>query len=275
MTMVRRVAGVVAIAAAFSLAGCSASVPHNTVSGPASPVATAQGHHDHDGVASVAPAGSGQPGGRLVVHADQQLRPALGVLAGKFEEAFPGTKVLVEYGEGAEHGEHIAHATAVDVLISGDAATTAGVAAREEPAVIARDPLIIATARAATEVGEVADLRRSAVRVAVCAKHTRCGAAARTIPGLRPAMVEKDGITAVTAVVSGTADAALVYRTDVVAAKADLRVVDFREGVAHADQYAVVLLKQGQNPITADAFGALMRSALAQRVLSDAGFSAA
>jgi molybdate transport system substrate-binding protein len=141
--------------------------------------------------------------------------------------------------------------------------------------VVARDPLVIATPRTATAVGGLADLRRPGVRVAVCAERTGCGDAVRTITGLRPATVRADGPAAVAAVVSGAADVALVHRTDVAAAGADLRVVDFREGVAHADRYLLVLSRDGRNPVAADAFASLARSALAQRVFSDAGFTAA
>ncbi|WIN00331.1 substrate-binding domain-containing protein [Actinoplanes oblitus] len=226
----------VAATAALAVAGCS----------PAPPAPAAEpAHHHHDTVAA-----SGQPAGHLVVRADDQLKPVLGVLTDQFEEAFPGTDVAVEYGTGK---------AAADVLVTDDPGAV------DEATVVARNPLVIATARTATTVNTAADLRRPGVRVAVG------GDAA----GLVPATVRTDGPGAVAAVVTGAADVAVVHRTDVVAAGADLRVVDFREGIEHADQYVVVLTKPGGNPVTADAFRELMRSALAQRVFSDAGFSAA
>ena len=243
----------------LAVAGCSPSAPPATAPSPPP-------HHHHPG-ASAAPAGSGGPRGRLVVRADEQLRVPLDFLAGRFEEAFPGTEVVLGYGPGG--------APHADVLLTGDAAAVARTAAREEPVVVARNPLVLAAARTATGVDGLADLRRPGLRVALCAAGTRCGDAARTVTALRPAAVHADGPAAVAAVVSGAADVALVHRTDVPAAQARLRVVDFGEGVAHADRYTLALPRDGRNPVAADAFAALARSALAQRVLSDAGFTAA
>jgi molybdate transport system substrate-binding protein len=274
-TRVRRFGAVAAAVTAFGAGGCSTPAPQDPVSPSASSPAAAPEHHHHGSPAPIDPAGSAAPHGRLIVHADEQMRSVLRLLVEQFREAFPATTVVIEYGTGAGHARHLAGDAAVDVLITGDAGTAAGVATRAEPVTIARNPLVIATARTKTEVNDVTDLRRPAVRVAVCGEHTRCGDAARTIAGLHPTAVGKDGPATVAAVVSGGADAALVHRTDVVAARADLRVVDFADGVARADQYAVVLPRHGRNPTAADAFRSLMCSALAQRMLSDAGFSAA
>ena len=275
MITVRRFAAVAAAVTALGAGGCSPAAPQDPVSPSASSPAAVAEHHHHDSAAPIDPAGSGEPHGRLVVHADEQMRSVLGPLVEQFQQAFAATKVVIEYGTAAGHARHLTGDATVDVLITGDAATTARIATRGEPVTIARNPLVIATARTTTQVNNIADLRRPAVRVAICAEQTRCGDAAHTIAGLHPTRVGQDGPATVAAVVSGDADAALVHRTDIVAARADLRVVDFAEGVAHADQYAVVLLRHDRNPAAVDAFQSLMCSALAQRMLSDAGFSAA
>ncbi|GAA4607885.1 hypothetical protein GCM10023107_83770 [Actinoplanes octamycinicus] len=225
----------VAAVVALTATACSSAPPA---------VATGPDHHHHDAVAA-----SGQPQGRLSVRADAELRPVLNVLTGQFQEAFPGTEVLVEYGVGGT----------ADVTLTDDPR------AADPAAVVARNPLVIATARTATDVHTAADLRRPGVRVA----------AGTDAAGLVPATLRTDGPGAVAAVVTGAADVAVVHRTDVVAAKADLRVVDFREGIQHAQQFTLVLTPSGGNRVTAEAFRELMRSALAQRVFSDAGFSAA
>ncbi|MFB9356513.1 molybdate ABC transporter substrate-binding protein [Actinoplanes nipponensis] len=244
----------------------------------ASPAAAAHRHqHDAGRAGPADPARSAEPEGALVVHADEQVRTAFGILVEKFEAAYPGTDVLVEFGPSARHAQHIVAGAAVDVLISGDAAATARVvsASGGRPSVIARNPLVIAVARRDGPVHSVADLRRTGVRVAVCAARTRCGDAARSLVDVHPAVTAADGPAAVAAVRAGTADAALVHRTDIVAARADLPAIDFPAAVQHADQYTVVRLGQDDNRTAADAFVAFTHSALAQRVLSDEGFSPA
>lgn len=273
-------------AVVLAAAGCSAgpsdrdngrrSAPQPVTASPSTPVH--QHHHQAGQSVPADPARSGAPGGPLVVHADEQLRTTFGVLVAKFEAAYPGTDVRVEFGPSARHAEHIADGAAADVLVSGDAAATARVVdgtTGVRPSVIARNPLVIAVARRSGTVNSVADLSRTGVRVAVCAAGTRCGDAARSLLQVRPAVAVQNGTAAVAAVQNGTADAALVYRTDIAAAAADLRAIDFPAAVRHADQYTVVRLGKGDNRTAADAFVAFTHSALAQRVLSDEGFSPA
>ncbi|MEU8607869.1 molybdate ABC transporter substrate-binding protein [Actinoplanes sp. NPDC048791] len=280
---VRHQLTLIGTAVVLAAAGCSAGpsdVGNGRRSAPrpatASPSTTMHQHHHEAGQAD--PARSGEPGGRLVVHADEQLRTTFGILVEKFEAAYPGTDVLVEFGPSARHARHIVDGAPADVLVSGDPAATARVVdagAGGRPSVIARNPLVIAVARQAGPVNSVADLSRTGVRVAVCAARTRCGDAARSLLAVRPAVAVADGRAAVAAVQSGRADAALVYRTDIAAAEADLRAIDFPAAVRHADQYTVVRLGKGDNRTAADAFVAFTHSALAQRVLSDEGFSPA
>ncbi|GIF15766.1 molybdate ABC transporter substrate-binding protein [Actinoplanes teichomyceticus] len=268
MIVARRVAAAIAVAASLGAAACSAPAPPQQAPAPGA----ASGEHHHAAAAPGTATAHGQPRGRLVVHADHQLRPVLDRLAASFEEAFPHTDVLVEYGAG--HARHLAGGAAVDVLVTGDPAATAGAAAHGASVTVARDPLVLATARTTTGT-TAADLLRPGVRVALCATGTSCGDAARLGTGRHRVTVRADGRGAVAAVVTGAADVALVHRTDVVAAGADLRVVDFREGLEHADRYVLTVAAHSRNPVTADAFRALMTSALATRVFSDAGFTAA
>jgi molybdate transport system substrate-binding protein len=90
---------------------------------------------------------------------------------------------------------------------------------------------------------------------------------------VQPASVEPNAGTALIKVRSGGVDAALVYRTDVMASGAQLRAVDFEQATSVADEYSVVAVKAGRNVIGASAFVSFVRSALARRVLTEAGFS--
>lgn len=269
------VVAVVAVAAvAVGLVAWFGTSPGPVPAPVAAPGATG---HDHQHPAG-GPVGSGAPGGTLVVHAADELRDTLTTLVPKFEEAFPGVSVAVEYGRGAEHAGHILAGAPVDVFVSADAVATTQVAAahvRGAPAVVARNPIVIAVPPGAGIAG-VADL--PGARVALCAEASPCGRVSRAAltaaeVDVRPVSVEPDPATALTRVRTGAADAALVYRTDVVASGGDLRALDFAQALLIADQYTAMKVSTGRNTVGADAFVAFLGSALARHVFADAGLS--
>ncbi|MDO3703248.1 molybdate ABC transporter substrate-binding protein [Micromonospora sp. C28SCA-DRY-2] len=271
----------VSAAIAFGLGGCSSApgTDAGRATVPPAPQGAPTGHQHGGHHHGEGPGDPGQPGGRLVVYADEQLRETFTVLAEKFEAAYPGTDVLFEFGASDNHARRVVAGAEVDVFASGGTAGMASVvdrgAARGAPTVIARNPLVIVTAATAEGVDDLTDLRRPGARVVLCARHTRCGDTARKIADVRPTMVRPDGTAAVAAVRAGTADAALVFRTDIAGAGTELRTIDFPQGVEHADLYAIVPVGAGRNPVAADAFVAFTSSALAKRVLSDSGFTPA
>jgi molybdate transport system substrate-binding protein len=269
----------VLIAVAFGLSACSGPSPA-ILPVPAG-TSTAAGHEHHQYHAA-GPVPSGAPGGTVVVHAAEELRDTLTLLVPRFEEGFPGIRATVEYGPGAEHARHILAGAAVDVFVSAHAAATGQVATghvRGSPAVVARNPIVIAVRRTTgAEIAGVADL--AGKRVALCAEATPCGRASRAAldaaaVDVRPVAVEPDPAAALDRVRTGGADAALVYRTDVVAAGGDLRAVDFSQATRIADEYTAIKVTTGSNTVGADAFVAFLGSALARRIFADAGLSPA
>lgn len=263
-------------AAVLGLPACTAQAP---VAAPAPPSAppSAHQHHQH----SAGPAPSGAPTGTVVVHAADPLRDTLTKLVPKFEEAFPGARVTVDYGAGLEHARHILHGMRVDVFLSADEAATGMVTAahdRGAPAVVARNPIVIALPRNGYRISAIGDLRDA--RVALCADSTPCGrdsraALAAAAVEVRHASVEADAAAALARVRSGAADAALAHRTDVVAAGGDLRTVDFDHATRRADRYTAIRPTTGVNTVGADAFVTFLSSALARHVFADAGLSPA
>ncbi|MET7425428.1 molybdate ABC transporter substrate-binding protein [Dactylosporangium sp. NPDC005555] len=273
------VVAAVAVALAVAVAGlgpaaCSGTSPGP---GPATVAAQTSAGHDHQHPAG-GPVGSGAPGGTIVVHAADELRATLTQLVPKFEEAFPGVRVAVEYGGAAEHAGHILAGAPVDVFVSADAVATGRVTAghvRGAPAVVARNPIVIAVPPG-TGIAGVADL--PGTRVALCAETTPCGRMSRTAltaaaVDVRPVSVEPDPATTLARVRTGAADAALVYRTDVVASGTDLRALDFSQALLIADQYTALKVSTGRNTVGADALVAFLGSALARHIFADAGLS--
>ncbi|TDO33143.1 molybdate ABC transporter substrate-binding protein [Paractinoplanes brasiliensis] len=131
-------------AVVLGLSACTTQAPAPV----AAPVPSPTPEHHH----SAGPVPSGAPTGVIVVHAADPLRDTLTQLVPKFEEAFPGTRVTVEYGAGVEHAQHILHGMPVDVFLSADEAATGLVTAahdRDAPVVVARNPNADETTRLA------------------------------------------------------------------------------------------------------------------------------
>jgi molybdate transport system substrate-binding protein len=291
--MTTRRFAVLSAAALLAAGGCSAGTGRpGSVPPPVAPAPGASGPgpgaaaHHHAGTSASAPvARSGAPNGRIVVSAATAMTSSLTALAPRFEEAFPGTTIVLRFGTSATHARRIVDGAVVDVLVSSDPAATARVSkagyTRGRPALVARDPLVIAVPAATpTRVNGVADLTRPGVRVALCAAQVPCGSAARRILAtagmvVKPSSLAPDAPTALGTVRAGGADAALVHRTDVAAAGTDLRPLDFAQATAVADEYAVVAVSTGRNTVGGAAFVAFLESSLARRVFSEAGFSAA
>jgi molybdate transport system substrate-binding protein len=271
LTVRHLIAAAVTAATAVVAIGLSARSGPAPEAAPAAPVSAGHQHH------AAGEASSGAPGGTLVVHAADELRATLTALVPMFEEAFPGVRVAVEYGTG--HAGHILAGAPVDVFVSADAAATAELAAhvRGSPAVVARNPIVIAVPQTAgTGIAGVTDL--SGARVVLCAETTPCGRRGRAAldaaaVAVRPVSVEPDPATALARVRAGAADAALVHRTDVVAAGDGLRTIDFAQAARIADEYTAVKVTTGANTVGADAFVAFLGSALARHIFADTGLS--
>ena len=92
-----------------------------------------------------------------------------------------------------------------------------------------------------------------------------------------PDTYERDSRATVTKVALGEVDAALVYRTDVLAAAGSVEGIDFPEAGAAASAYPIAAVKASDDPRTvaaAAAFVAFVRSERSRAILSAAGFRA-
>jgi molybdate transport system substrate-binding protein len=284
MTLFRRCA-VLLTATALVAGGCS-SDPGQPVA--ASPSASADaGHHQHGDPSgpAIAAGKDGAPRGQIVVHAADTLSKTFQRLAHLFEEAYPDTRVVFDFGPSATHAAHIVAGAPVDIFVSADSAATATVAQAGlvdgKPSLLALDPLVIAVPRAnPAKVYGVADLTRPGVRVALCAEPAPCGTAAHRIltaagADVHATTVAPDAATALKSIQSGATDAALVYRTEATTVGDAVQSIDFEPAVKAADRYSVVMVTSGKNRTGANYFVGFLTSALARRVFADAGFSIA
>lgn len=195
-----------------------------------------------------------------------------------FAAATPGTSVRFSFGGSSTLAQQISAGAPADVFAAASPAVMAQVTDATDPVVFARNQLVVAVGKGNPHrLSTLADLVRPGLKVAVCAAQVPCGSAAATAlatAGLRltPVTYEQDVKAALTKVRLGEVDAALVYRTDVRAAAADVDGVEFPESAAAINDYPIAVLRDAPEAVTAQAFVAYVRSGPARTVLSDAGF---
>lgn len=226
--------------------------------------------------------GQGPVRGTVTVLAAASLAEAFTELGERFEAAHPGTTVRFSFAASSELATQVTQGAPADVFASAspdtmDQVVAAG-AVEGEPTVFVRNRLEIAVPPGNPgKVTGLADLARPGLKVALCAPEVPCGAAgerAFAAAGVSPApdTLESDVKATLTKVILAEVDAALVYRTDVVAAGSDVVGIDFPEADVAVNDYPFAVLSGAPNPRTAQAFADLVLSSEGRAVLADAGF---
>ncbi|MDG5808083.1 molybdate ABC transporter substrate-binding protein [Streptomyces ossamyceticus] len=231
---------------------------------------------------SAASSGAGEVSGEVTVFAAASLKESFTELGKRFEKTHPGVRVTFNFGGSDALAASITGGAPADVFASASPKTMKIVTdagdAVGAPVTFVRNQLEIAALPGNPEgISSLKDLTKSGLKVVLCDKEVPCGAAARKAldaSGLRltPVSYEQDVKAALTKVELKEADAAVVYRTDVLAAGDKVEGVEFPEAADAVNDYPIALLKDAPHTKAAKAFIALVRSGEGQEVLSDAGF---
>ncbi|WP_320779930.1 molybdate ABC transporter substrate-binding protein [Streptomyces sp. CRN 30] len=264
-----RVAGA-GVAALLTLSACSSddsSSGSDAASGPASSGSTSS---------------SPELSGTVTVFAAASLKESFTTLGEEFEEQHPGTKVTFNFGGSDSLAAGVTGGAPADVFAAASARTMEVVTDADHvdgtPATFVRNQLEIATLPGNPDgIASLKDLTKSGLKVVLCDEEVPCGAAAQKALEaggleLTPVSYEQDVKSALTKVELKEADAAVVYRTDVVAAGGKVEGVEFPESADAVNDYPIALLKDAPNAEAAEAFIELVRSAEGQQVLDEAGF---
>lgn len=227
----------------------------------------------------------GDLGGQVVVFAAASLTESFTAIGKEFETAHPGAKVTFNFGASSTLALNITQGAPADVFAAASPATMNTVAsggdASGEPVVFVRNRLEIAVPKGnPAEVSGLADFAEPGLKIALCAKQVPCGAAAEkafAAAGVtpKPDTYEQDVKATLSKVTLGEVDAALVYRTDVRAARDKVEGVEFPEAAKAINDYPIVTLKDAPNAEAAEAFVDFLRSDRARSALEAAGFEAA
>ncbi len=237
-----------------------------------------------DGSPARTSAGSDAGSGAITVYAAASLSDSFAAIGEEFESAHPGASVRFNFAGSSGLAQGIVSGAPVDVFAAASGATMAIVTdtgLASDPTVFARNSLQIAVpAGNPGNISGIADFANAAKTIAVCAPEVPCGAAAERAfraAGVTPApdSLEQDVAAAITRVELGEVDAAMVYRTDVLAAGDAVEGIDFAESDATTTDYLIAPLSDAPDPDTAAAFAAFVVGERAQAILAAAGFGAA
>lgn len=255
-------AAVLVAGLAASLAGCASGTP-----GPAA-----------SGSASEAP----ELSGTITVFAAASLKATFTKLASDFEAKNPGTKITLNFAGSSDLVTQITQGAPADVFASADT---------KNMTKLSDAKLIDGTAsNFATNVLEIAvppsnpasissfsDLAKPGVKVVVCAPQVPCGAATDKVERatgstLTPVSEESSVTDVLGKVISGEADAGLVYVTDVKTAGDKVKGIPFAESDNAVNTYPIATVGTSRNKDLAAAFVATVTGSEGKKVLNDAGF---
>lgn len=228
------------------------------------------------------PAGTGTtPTGAVVVLAAASLTDVLAGVADDLEARYPGLEVRTSLAASSTLAAQVVAGAPADVLVTASDATMASVtdALGGTPVLVARNTLQIAVpAGNPGRVTGLADLADPARTVALCDPSVPCGAVAAEVldaAGVTasPDTLEQDARATLAKVRLGEVDAALVYRTDVLAAGARVEGVDVPAGHQVTTDYPALVVPGAANPAAARAVVAHLRGPAGVAALHAAGFT--
>ncbi len=233
--------------------------------------------------ASTSSAASGVTG-TVTVFAAASLTGTFTTLGKQFETANPGSTVTFSFAGSSTLATQITSGAPADVFAAASPATMKTVtdAGQNSSAtkVFVRNQLVIAVPKGDPKgIKDLPGLVKPGVKVALCADAVPCGAAAKKAlaaagVNLTPVTLEQDVKSALSKVTLGEVDAALVYRTDVLAAGEKVEGLEFPESAKAINDYPIATLKGGRNPAGGKAWVDYVTSSTGQAVLTKAGFQA-
>ncbi len=218
----------------------------------------------------------------VTVFAAASLTGPFTMLGRQFERNHPATTVRFSFGASSTLAQQILAGAPADVFAAASASTMQQVVAggsAADPRTFARNSAEIAVAPAsAARVHRLSDLAGTGVRVALCEPAVPCGALAEQVLAragvrVRPVTRGLNVKSTLAYVSSGEVDAAIVYRTDVLAAGKAVAGVPIPAAVNGSTAYPIAVLHSDASNALARDFADYVLSQPGQAVLARAGFA--
>jgi molybdate transport system substrate-binding protein len=219
----------------------------------------------------------------VTVLAAASLADALDEAAAAFGADHPAIEIVVSHGGSSALAEQIVSGAPADVFFAANEQTMqtvvdAGLAV-DADVLLTNTLQLVVPAGNPGDVHGLADLADPGLLVALCDPSVPCGSAAAELldrAGVTASVdtFEDDVRAALTKVALGEVDAALVYRTDVLAAGDAIEGIEIPEAALVVNRYPLALLADAPNADAARVFIAYLRSPEGRGVFERAGFVA-
>lgn len=219
----------------------------------------------------------------ITVFAAASLKTSFTEIGAEFEDANPGVTVKFNFAGSSDLVAQIQQGAPADVFASADTKNMDKASADDlvagTPTDFASNTLEIATPPDnPAGIDSFDDLAAPDVKLVICAAEVPCGAAAVGVEkaagvDLSPVSEEQSVTDVLGKVISGEADAGLVYVTDVKAAGDKVLGVTFPEASEVVNTYPIAALTGSKSPKVAQAFADFVAGTEGQAVLAAAGFA--
>ena len=220
---------------------------------------------------------------KIMVFGAASLKKSFTEIGQQFTTDNPGTEIEFSFAGSSDLVTQLTQGAPADVFASADVknmkkAADAGLLAGN-PVNFASNTLTIAVAPGnPKKITSLKDLAREGISVVVCAPAVPCGSAAQKVEQaaeirLNPVSEESSVADVLNKVVTGQADAGLVYVTDVQGAGDTATGVAFPEAASAINTYPIAVLKQSEHADLAKKFVDLVTGEAGQKILSAAGFA--
>ena len=235
-------------------------------------------------MSTVAPVAAVSPlKGEITVSAAASLTDSFTALAKAFRAVNPKVKVRLNFGSSSTLVAQIQSGAPSDVIAAADLASVEKLVISGHvvvgPRVFARNSMAIAVKPGnPKKVKSIRDLSRLNT-IAMCGKAAPCGVYASTILARAGVIVKESNITrgvdakaTLGAVVTGDADAAIVFKTDVIAAGKTAQTVEISASSNVKAAYGIASIRGSKNGSLAKAFVDFVLSEQGWKILKGFGF---
>ncbi len=219
----------------------------------------------------------------LTVFAAASLQGSFEELGRDFEADHDGVDVVFAFAGSSDLVAQVQQGADADVVATADESNLARLTADDlvgEAQVFATNTLELAVPPGnPAGIRSLADAGRGGVKLVVCAPQVPCGAATVRLEeaagvDLHPVSEEQSVTDVLNKVISGEADAGLVYVTDVQEAAGDVEGVQVPQARDVVNRYPVATVTDSEHEQLAREFVDLVAGARGRQVLARAGFAA-
>jgi molybdate transport system substrate-binding protein len=221
--------------------------------------------------------------GKLTVFAAASLNKAFTEIGQRFTTDNPGSDVEFSFAGSADLVTQLTQGAPADVFASADAKNMgrvdqAGLLAGAAVNFASNTLTIVVAPGNPKKIASFQDLTQPGLSVVVCAPQVPCGSATQKVEHaigvtLNPVSEESQVTDVLNKVLTGQADAGVVYATDAQAAGNTVTAVAFPESAGAVNTYPIAMLKQADDPELARRFVDLVTGDAGQKILSATGFA--